>query len=231
MPADLDDERWVGDTARRVAQAQTDAVRATSGYLSAFATLELGTRQVVRADAADYAGRARDGRPLEEALRSPVIGTKAALKLGEPVDAAVRAGFARARTAVGMDIDQAARHALSDAIARDDRFSGWQRALAGTCGACAARARGPESGTRFQVHPGCRCVQEPTVRGVSNTYLRPTGQQFFAALDAAKQDEMLGPDKAALVRTGEVSLADLVDESDMETEPNWITETPLAALG
>lgn len=226
-PAALDGDAWVETAAARVGQAQTQAVRATAGYLAAFLTAETGRRQTIAVDTRIYVGRSRDGRALTDSLRSPIIGTRAALTDGRPLSQALQVGVNRIVLNVGLDIDQAARHTLSDAIQTDERFDGWSRALAGTCGACAAKAAGVEHGLRFQVHPGCKCVQEPVVAGVPNLFPRPTGPEFFAGLTLGEQDEMLGPEKADLVRTGAVALGALVATSAMATEPDFITERPL----
>jgi hypothetical protein len=229
--AALDGDAWVQATAARVGAAQTQAVRATLGYLTAFLFAETGRRATgPSVGVRSYAGVSRDGRALTASLKSPVIGTKAALKDGRPLEQALQVGVNRIRLNVGLDVDQAARHSLSDAISQDQRFDGWSRALAGTCGACAARATGVEHGLRFQVHPGCKCVQEPIVRGVPNLFPRPTGDEFFAGLSAAEQNQMLGRDKAELVRNGSIALHALVSVSPMETEEDFISETPLADL-
>lgn len=59
---------------------------------------------------------------------------------------------------------------------------------------------------------------------------RPTGQEVFDAKTREEQNEMLGEEKASLVRAGIVSLADLVDFSSLETAADFITEKPLKDL-
>src|SRR5688572_23308247 len=85
----LDQTVWPAEVARLVAQAQTEAVRATGGYLSAFVTLETGRRARITLDSRQYAGLSRDGRPLTEALTSPLIGTLAKLKQGDAPEQAL----------------------------------------------------------------------------------------------------------------------------------------------
>jgi hypothetical protein len=221
---------WVDSMAPATAQAQREAVRATQGYLAAFLTSELGRRQRPPQIAADnYTGRARDGRPLSESLASPLIGVKAALKDGEDPSRALADGLVKAQRMVGVDFDNAHRTALLEAIDTDERFDGWQRALRGTCGACAAVAVGVGRGLSFEVHPGCQCVSEPVVAGVSNAFPRPTGLEIFAAKSEDEQNEMLGPEAASRVRSGEMALADLAGHSHLETQDDFLTQAPIGA--
>lgn len=233
----LDGTVWPDRMAASVAQAQLAAVRATGAYLSLYLSSETGKRQRgPQIDARAYAGLSRDGRPLTESLRSPLIGVRFGLKevyratgremevtpkqarswlqggthagfdkqralrlaqkmrsgewdstrapiriartgfvldgqhrlqaivgLGRPITLSVatnlpdplREGASRAARMVGVDFDHAHRTALLAAIDADERIDGWQRALRGTCGACAGIATGPSGGLRFEVHPGC----------------------------------------------------------------------------
>jgi hypothetical protein len=61
---------------------------------------------------------------------------------------------------------------------------------------------------------------------------RPTGQEIFDAKSPAEQDAMLGPKAAEAVRTGEVSLDQLVGESHLDSDQDdWITQKPLPQEG
>lgn len=162
----FDDSEWPSRMAAAVEQAQTDAVRATSGYLGAVLTLETGVRTApLPIDPKRYAGLTENGVKLSEAFRSPFIGVLWKLKEGEDYQAALKYGLNRATRMVGVEYDWAHRQSMLDAIAEDDRFVGWTRAVAGTCGACAAAAGGSVSGDlHFEVHPDCQCVSEPEVR-------------------------------------------------------------------
>lgn len=232
MPEDLDGGVWIDFAARTVAAAQTEATRATSGYLAAFLTSELGrSTAVLGIDSRRYAGLSRDGRPLAEALSSPIIGTKATLGEGRSTGEAIEFGLLRAKRMVELDTMHAARTALLDAIDADDRFDGWRRAVRGTCGACAGAAAGVSHGLSFPVHPGCQCVSEPNVRDVPNRFPRPSGAEIFAAKSRDEQDEMLGPESADLVRSGAIELSDLVAHSPLDSDqPNFITQRPVSAL-
>jgi hypothetical protein len=56
----------------------------------------------------------------------------------------------------------------------------------------------------------------------------PTGQQIFERKTKAEQDEMLGPEAAERVRSGEASLADLVQESPLDSDQDdFITQAPV----
>lgn len=161
----FDNTQWVEKMAAALTQAQVEAVRLSSAYLGAFLTTETGRRTEPPAlDSRAYAGKSFDGRPLTESLRSPLVGVLAALKEGLGASDSLANGLVRATRMVGVDYDHAHRTALLEAIAEDPRFDGWNRSLAGTCGACAAVAAGLNHGIEFQVHPGCKCVSQPTVR-------------------------------------------------------------------
>ena len=230
MPADLDRERWVAITTVRVAQAQRQQVRLAGAYLTTFVLTETGTRRPVRLDSEPYVNVSRDGRGLQDQLRAPLIAVRQALQDGASFLEALHVGHERVRVAVGTNVDAAGRNAISDALVSEDVFVGWQRALAGTCGACAGAAVGKQGvGLAFKVHPGCRCVQEPLVRGAPDRFPRPTGQQLFDGLSAREQDDMLGAKAATAVRDGIIALQDLVKEPHGRAaeEAGWIQQGPV----
>ena len=223
----LDRTDWVDRMAATLAQGQIEAIRVSAAYLTAFLSAETGKRQRGPAiNPREYAGLSRDGRPLTDSLRSPLIGTLAALKDGRSVAESLRVGLVRATRMVGVDYDHAHRTALLSAIESDDRFEGWKRVTGGTCAACAAKAGTLETGLRFQVHAGCQCVSEPSVVGVTDRIARPTGSAIFAAKSRAEQDEMVGPENAERLRNGELTLQDLSGESEMAVGENFITQVP-----
>lgn len=211
-----------------LSQAQAEAVRVTAGYLAAFLSSELGQRtRPVSVSSRDFVGLSRDGRPLEEALRSPLIGVKAKLAEGAEFEVAVAVGRNRAARMAEVDLMHAARAALEDAIERDDRLEGWERATAGTCGACAALSG--TSGPHFQVHPNCQCVSQPVVRGVSNRFPLPTGAEIFQRLTREEQDAQYGAEKADALRKGDIQVADLVATTELASDQqNFVTEASLA---
>lgn len=223
----LDGTNWPERMAASVEQAQIAAVRATAAYISLYLSSETGKRQRgPQIDARALPGLSRDGRPLTESLRSPLIGVKAALKDGKTPEDALKIGLNRAARMVGVDYDAAHRTALSEAIKSDDRFDGSERSTRGTCGACAAFSGTP----RMEIHAGCACVEQPRVAGALNRFPLPTGAAIFAAKTAAEQDEMLGPQAADAVRKGTVEITDLVEVSPLATADDFITQKPLIAV-
>lgn len=223
FPADL--------VAAAVSGLQQQAVRASAGYVGAYVSSERASRAPAPPiDPAPYVGRTRDGQELVDALRLPLITVKAAIaeRKPDPMDL----GRVRLLRLVGLATDAAARGALSDLIQADDRLIGWRRAVRGTCGAClgAATGRPADPGESMDIHPGCQCVSEPIVVGAPDRIRRPSGASLFAAMTAVAQDQLLGPEKAELVRTGAADLADLVDHSPMKHEDDYLTERPLEAL-
>lgn len=211
----------------RVLAAQIRAIELASGYLSSFLSSETGERTTVETSN-DRVGFARDGRPLPEAMRSPLAATLGALKGGQSLDVALRAGERRGVLIAGLAVDEAAQHALLVGIDTNDRFAGWQRAVRGTCGACLGSATGASRGLRFAKHPGCKCVSEPIVAGVRDRYPRPTGAALFAAMTDAQQDQAVGPTVADALRAGDVTLAELVGTSPQQLGDDFLTQSPRA---
>jgi|GEM_PF-1536854 len=238
---------WVARMVALVEVKQSQAVRRASAYLAAYVASETGSRTArMTLDPAKYVGLSRDGRPLAESFRSPLIGVLYQIKQGDDVTEALKLGKERAKRTVGVDYDNAHRLALLDAIAADPNTEGWQRAVAGTCGACAAAADGTVDGSlHFEVHPNCQCISEPVVIAAAITaaaaisgreppsrdaFRRPTGQELFDAKTEAEQNEMLGPETAQLVRDGIVTISDLYSKAELDDAPDFITQRPLNEL-
>lgn len=223
---------WLGATSTAVSDAQLRATRLTAGYLTAFLSSELDRRvPTVSIDGRAYAGKARDGRSLAEAYQTAKIGILVSLKEGKRNEEALAFGRHRALRAVELDVMQAARQSLQDAQRAHPLVEGYQRAVSGTCGACVAASAKTYSDTSiFETHPGCQCIPEPRVKGVSDAVPRLLGAALFSSMTKAEQDEALGEETADLVRQGEIQLADLVRRNKMETEPDFITQAPLKAL-
>lgn len=232
-PARIEDfdaasDPWRTATAQALTLGQRELVRVTAAYLGAFATLELGrTQRPPEIDATRYVGLSRDGRTVTEALESPLIGVRAALADGLAPNEALRRGLQRAVRMVDLDTLNAPRVAMMDAIAADERFAGWQRAVSGTCGACAAVASGPTDSTLFEVHPNCECVAEPQVRGVRDLVPRLTGAEIMAEKTPAEQNAALGEAAADAFRDG-LPLHRLVKRDHLDSDAqNFITQRPL----
>jgi hypothetical protein len=184
----LDDFTWTNKAAAATQNAQREAVALTGAYLTAFLSSEVGTRtRGPILDTRRYSGLSRDGRLLRDALRSPMIGVRFKLKEGATPEEALKFGLDRAKRMVSVDYDHAHRTALLDGLAADERFQGWQRAVTGTCGACAGdiavEVRTELPSIPLQVHPNCQCVTEPVV--VRPGQPRPVA---VAALDTARRE-------------------------------------------
>jgi hypothetical protein len=226
-------DAWPEIAARSVARSQSHAVRLTAGYLTAYISSELGRRvPTVRVDSRTYT-TSRDGRPLKDALASPIIGTLGALKDKGPEDA-LAYGLNRAKRMAVVDFDHSHRAALRDLMDSDDRISGWQRSVRGTCGACLGDIAVEVSirlpSIPLNVHPYCKCVTQPVVADVPDRFPVETGVQRFVAMTPDEQDEQFGEEKAQRLREEPALLSSLVAESHIETAEDFITEAPTAAL-
>lgn len=221
----LDGSRWSERMAAAVAQAQTEAVRVGAAYLTGFLSVSLGRRvPTVAVDSRRYAGLSRDGRPLAEALQSPLIGVLAALKDGKSPGQALAFGRNRGLRMVEVDLMHAARSSLLDLMDADDRISGWERVTAGTCGACLALSG--TTGPHFEVHPGCQCQPQPVVKAARHRAPVPSGMALFNALSVAEQDDRFGPDRAAAIRAGTLAITALVERVRQDAADDFITEAP-----
>lgn len=226
---ELDGTDWPARMAAMVAGAQAEAVRAAAGYLTAYLTTETGRRQrTVPIDSRSYVGRSRDGRPLVEALESPLIGVRAALKDGKPPVEALRIGLDRATRMVGVDFDHAHRAALTDTIDNDDRFTGFERVTAGTCGACLALSG--TGGPHFEVHPGCSCTPQPVVRGAPARIPVLAAAALFERMTREEQDTAVGAATAEALRAGDIDFSQLVQKNRLKTgQDDFVTQKPLEA--
>jgi hypothetical protein len=208
--------------AQVVSRAQLEGVRLTAGFLAAYLRSESGKGTVPVIDSARYVGLSRDGRALSEALRSPIIGVLAALKEGKAPQEALNLGLVRARRSAGFEAIQTPRDALLDAIEENPRIEGFQRQVAGTCGACMAL-----SGTdNMDTHPGCVCFPVPKVVGVREAIAIPTGIDLFRSLTTQQQDQALGAEAAELVRGG-APLQDFVSHSKQSERDDLLTQAPV----
>jgi hypothetical protein len=108
---------------------------------------------------------------------------------------------------VSVDYDHAHRTALLDGLAADERFQGWQRAVTGTCGACAGDIAVEVStnlpSIPLQVHPNCQCVTEPVIAPRFRAVRKETQDKTLLALKE-REDEFiaLGDDEIVEVYHG-----------------------------
>lgn len=221
----LDETDWPERTAAELTLAQRQAVRLTAGYLSAYLRSE-GASGTAPAINSSSVGKSRDGRALSEALLSPLIGVKAKLKAGEPPSVALAYGLQRATRMVKFETVQSGRDVLSDSLKADPRLEDHgERSVAGTCAACMALSGA--SGPRFEVHPGCECLEQPIVKGAVNKFPLPSGAALFGALSKAEQETAIGSEPARLVRDGEADLKDFVAHSPQEEQSDFLTQRPV----
>jgi hypothetical protein len=218
--------------------AQQQAAAESGRYLAGFVGLELGeTPRRPATDPASYAGTTADGRPLEAVLGLGIVAVRLALKRGTPAPRALESGLHRVARAAGTEVLEAGRVALADELKAESRIAGWRRVTRGApCGACLAlSAKGlRKTDKALQVHAGCSCTAEPVVAGVQERIVRPAGRELFDKLSPAEQARLFegtgGEVKAALIRSGEVPLDDLVTEWEHPAQRTTVVETPLEKL-
>lgn len=217
---------WPEQMARAVERAQVEGLRLTSAYVTAFIRSETGRGRPTAIDRTAYVGIARDGQPLTDLFQSPLIGVRAALKEGRSSGEALRLGLVRGMRSAAFEAIQTPRDALLDVIRTDERLSGHERSVAGTCAACMALS----GTTDAEVHPGCQCLPQPIVRGVVDRFPLPSGAALFSALTKPEQEKAIGAEAAQLVRDGDADLKDFVAHSRQEERDDFITQKPVAEL-
>lgn len=209
-----------------VEQAQRDGVRLSAGYLAAYLTSETGKRpSALYIDPRPYVGISRYQTNLIDAMTSPIIATKIRLKRGDPFPQALDYGLQKAIRAVRFEAMQTPRDALIATVKKDDRFSDFQRAVAGTCAACEALSA--DGGPHFEVHPNCECVPQPVVSGVPQHFHLPTGIGLFHQKSKQEQDAAVGAAAAELIREGKADLKDFVGHDQQKHGPDFLTQRPV----
>lgn len=127
----------------------------------------------------------------------------------------------------------AARDTLQAAVEQHPALVGYRRIASPlACGACLALATGRvmPPAEAFRDHPHCRCTMEPVVKGAP-LIQRMTGKSYFEAMTDAEQNNVFGPVKADLLRSGDITLDDLVSKPKGHIgRRKLITETPLNEL-
>lgn len=128
--------------------------------------------------------------------------------------------LARARTVARTEQMRAYRGASHDVMRASSVVDGWTW-IAGlderTCVACmlAHGTEHPMTET-LESHPNCRCVAAPLVASASVRV--PAGRAVLAKMSEPELASRVGPGLAALVRSGKVTLDDLVA---VRTSPVW----------
>lgn len=156
---------------------------------------------------------------------------------GNPV-LAHRVKRATAERIVDAQLMDAWRSGMVAAMIANPQILGWRRIdHAGACGACFALADGEVHDTAepFPAHPRCRCIQQPVILGVNDQAASATPAQRWARLTRAEQDAMFdhrgGAQKADLIRSGQVTLAQLIhNEPRRPGQTPVVGETPLRTL-
>lgn len=223
---------WLDVVVPAAVQAQRQNVRLTVGYVNAFLLSETGSRvRLPQVDPNEFVGRSRDGRDLRDAWGSPPIKAKVAIGDGKGVGEASVIAQGAALKQVNVDVYHAARGPLAALTSAVSQFQGYTRVTGGAaCGACLGAADGTvfSSDEVFEIHANCDCVAEPVVEGVTDTVRRPSGQEIFNDLSESEQNARLGEQTAEAVRSGVVTVGDLVGRSPMNSEPDWLTQKPLS---
>lgn len=231
---DRDIRRWLAAATQIVTAGQTHQVTLTDGFLARLLTLELDVpTDPAGLDPSRWAGRTRDGRPVARVLSLADVSVRSALSGGADPAIALDQGLARAVRVARTETMEAARSAMADQISTDERIAGWRRVTSRTpCPACLGLS---VQGLRrtdhsLSIHASCSCTALPVIRDVPETVTPPAGRDVFDAMSPAEQDRLYGPERAELIRTGQVSLDDL---AMTHTHPEWVDEVtakPVSAL-
>lgn len=230
-------EEFAPTAARMIAGGQVEAQQAAAAFVSEFLASEgeeTGTRRI----ASDIAGTNAEGRPLTSLVGgSLATGVFTMLRSGHAPDEALgHAAFAVARLA-GAEITSAADREVAHQGETTSSVTGWIRVVTGreNCAGCLADASTDVHSFDEPMlrHPGCDCTRSVRLSDDPGTVERPTGEELFAAMtpeQQAAQFRTAGEEKAQLVRSGEVSLADLLK---VERHAGWadaVVERPLAEV-
>lgn len=221
---------WATATERSVRVSQQTAGRLSNGYLAAYLASETGA--VGGAVAAPIATGAPSGKTVAEALAVALIAVRVALKGGDSFAQATSFAARRMQRDVGEMVMHSSRQTLTDAMAATPSVKGWRRVTSGGCGACLAATTDEvfAAAATIDVHPNCLCTAEPVITGIADRVRRPTGRDIFNGLTEQQQDELLGPDKARLIRSGDVPFDRLAGTSRMTAQPDALTERSLRDL-
>ena len=226
---------FVPEAARLVAAGQQRAQAAASQFLARFLSAETGTTTRPLAIGVETAGQNSEGAPLE-----PLIGAG----LGRTVFGAIQRGhsardglLAAARSLANFAHSEISAAADSEIVRQGERrrgVAGWVWIPVGlTCAACLSYGTGEihSFDERPPRHSRCNCIVSVQMNDDPQTVTRPTGEQLFRSMTPAQQAASFrtaGAEKADLVRSGRVSLRDLMA---VEGHANWrdtLVERPLA---
>jgi hypothetical protein len=150
-----------------------------------------------------FAGIASDGRPLASLLLQPMITTLTQLKQGASPARGMATGQFTLDMITRTQVADAGRVAVGTAIAARPQVHGYVRMVVGkTCSRCLLLAgRRYSWNAGFQRHPRCDCRAIPFAENVPGD-VATDPKAYFASLDEAGQDELLGKAGADAVRAG-----------------------------
>lgn len=231
---------WLDRAETLLAAVQEQSAALSVAYVAEFVASELDEPATsADIDTEAPAGVTQDGRPLREVLAPALLTVKRSIGAGLAFELASNAGRARALRNSTTELTAAADAALDEALEAEPRVKGWRRVTSRRpCGACLGLATGNVERTKKVIlrHPHCSCSKEPVVDGVRERVRRPTGAEVFDRLTTAEQDRLFagrgGKEKAELVRSGKVDVADLVshDHQALDGRSTIVSETALDRL-
>lgn len=209
---------------------QTGAVGLARGYVRALGRLEVG-EATIGPPVGENVGQTADHRPLVAALAATPARVFLALKRGRSLAEAIRFGAFSAARVAATEVVDAGRLELEAQIRDTPAIRGWRWRSRGTCAACMSLDNGAvrDGGQPLRGHPFCVCIQEP-VFDVAETVQRDSGHERFNAMTEAEQDASFGAERAALLRSGRISWADLVARDGAHEWRDALVTRPLEEL-
>ena len=228
---------FVPAAARLVASGQAAAQTAASRFLAEFLGAETRSTPRPLAIGNEIAGQNSEGAPLLPLIAAGIGRTIfGAIIGGQSARHGVEAGARSVANFASSEIVAAADSELVRQAERRRGVRGWIWVPVGlTCAACLSYGSGtvrPFS-ERPPRHSRCNCIVSIQMEDDPQTVTRPTGEQLFRSMTPEQQAASFrtaGAEKAELVRSGRVSLADLMA---VEQHANWrdtLVERPLAAV-
>lgn len=223
---------------RAVTAGQVEAQQAAALFVSAYIAQEADRPATLPSIAGDTAGRTATGIPLDRVLASSLGGGLfALLRSGSSAPVAIGAAARAAAILAESEVAAAADREIANQARPEIGVQGWTWSLTGleNCAACLSRADGvvrpmDESMAR---HPGCDCVRSVRMLDDPRLVEHPTGEALFRRLSPKRQEQTFrtaGKEKAELVRSGQITLADLVK---VERHTSWrtiVTERSLSEV-
>ena len=204
---------------RHFAGVPTGAVESIVGFLADGSPL----REVL-ADLGD-----RTGKAMEQALQQGVVAGEAPAQIVKRVRQQAGGALRRLLTIARTETLRAYREGIRIGLeSAGYRRWMWVASLSvRTCPACLAmHGRTFNVETPFGTHPNCRCTMVP----VDDAITIPDAEQWLKGLEEAKQDEVLGKERARLWREGKITMDDFVQEMHSEKWGTTRTVKPVHAL-